>query len=108
MCVLPFLTRIGKKSLVADKRLFIGKVNPKWWSELVELAKEHLEYKKFAVVVLYSAELEEHFMAYYHPKKSTGELKLKCIYTNAFDNRVLTKTEKDLPGMIFEERQFSE
>jgi hypothetical protein len=91
-----FLILQGKKKLVADDRKFIAKVNPAWFPELAAEAKKHLGKREDDFVVLYSEELEEHFMMC-NSMTSKGAMKTKCVITNAFVN---TKASKGYPGTI--------
>lgn len=63
--------------MVADNRIFMSKVNPQWFPDLVKEARHHIGNKCDDFVVLYSEPLEEHFMMYNSMSKK-GQLKVKC------------------------------
>lgn len=86
---------LGKKKLVEGKFKFIAKVNPMWWNDLYQIALRYLSDKAGEFVVLWSEELNEHFMVYNSIGKQS-KLKRKCVLTNAF----ITIVEKN-PGDVY-------
>jgi hypothetical protein len=93
-------SHLGKKELVARGRKFIAKVNPKWWKELVDKASLDLSDDRHEYVVLWSEELQEHFMMYNSVSK-TGVVKKKCVLTNAFVNLDTDRRKKDIRMPLF-------
>lgn len=85
---------LGKKALVEIEQKFIAKVNSQWWPELFKKADALLGNKIHDYVVLYSEELNEHFMLYNSDMRK-GKSKKKCVLTNAFMN---VKAPKDYSG----------
>jgi len=75
----------AKKKLVENDRKFIAKANPSWWKALVNKAKLDLGDTADDYVVLWSTELEMHFMVYNSISRK-GKIKNKCVLTNAFVN----------------------
>jgi hypothetical protein len=73
------------KALCRNDRRFLAKVNPSWWKILVDKAKEEIGDLDGEFVLLWSDELEQHFMMYNSESKK-GKLKRKCVLTNAFIN----------------------
>lgn len=73
------------KKLVKDDYKFIAKVNPRWWPDLFANAESKIGSKEGDFVVLWSIELEQHFMVYNSAGKK-NKLKRKCVLTNAFEN----------------------
>jgi hypothetical protein len=76
---------LGMKALTESGRKFIAKVNSAWWKDLADVAKSELGPDDGDYVILYSDELEQHFMMY-NSRTKKGKIKKKCVLTNAFVN----------------------